>query len=124
MPSFFQPLIPPSAFLLIAYVNIALRRIFGSKRDEERVVLRRLHNEKLRALYSSNFTRVIKSRRLKLVGHEARTGVRRSAYSVLVGKPEGRPLGRPSGRWEDNIKMYLPEVALRGMDGLDRSGSG
>ena len=28
-----------------------------------------------------------------------------------MGKPEGkRPLGRPRRRWEDNIKMDLPEV--------------
>jgi hypothetical protein len=40
-----------------------------------------------------------------------RTGKRRSAYRVLVGKPEGRrPLGRPSRRWEDIIKMDLREV--------------
>ena len=27
------------------------------------------------------------------------------AYSVLVGKPEGkRPLGGPQHRWEDNVK--------------------
>jgi hypothetical protein len=33
---------------------------------------------------------------------------RRSAYRVLVGKPEGnRPLGRPTHRWEDNVKMDL-----------------
>ena len=32
-------------------------------------------------------------------------------HRVLVGKPEGkRPLGRPRRRWEDNIKMDLPEV--------------
>jgi hypothetical protein len=30
---------------------------------------------------------------------------------VLVGKPEGkRPLGRPRLRWEDNIKIDVPEV--------------
>jgi len=36
---------------------------------------------------------------------------------VLVGKPKGRrPLGRPRRRWEDNLKMYLQEVACGGMD--------
>jgi hypothetical protein len=38
-------------------------------------------------------------------------GERRSAYRVLVGKPEGkRPLGRPRHKWEDNIKMDLKDV--------------
>jgi hypothetical protein len=38
-------------------------------------------------------------------------------YRVLVGKPEGkRPLGRPRHRWEDNIKMDLQKVGMRGMD--------
>jgi hypothetical protein len=35
---------------------------------------------------------VIKSRRLSWVGHVARTGERRGAYRVLVGKPERRNL--------------------------------
>jgi len=39
---------------------------------------------------------VIKSRRMRWVGHVARMGEGRSVYRVLVGKPEGRrPLGRP-----------------------------
>jgi hypothetical protein len=34
----------------------------------------------------------------------------RSAYRVLVGKPEGRtPLGIPRRRWHDNIKKDLRE---------------
>jgi hypothetical protein len=33
-------------------------------------------------------------------------GEERSAYRVLVGKPEGRP----RRRWEDNIKMNLQDV--------------
>jgi hypothetical protein len=34
--------------------------------------------------------------------------VKRNAYRLLVGKPEGnRPLGRPRCRWVDNIKMDL-----------------
>jgi hypothetical protein len=32
-------------------------------------------------------------------------GERRSAYRILVGRPEGRrPLGRARRRWKDNIK--------------------
>jgi len=54
---------------------------------------------------------VIKSRRMKWAGHVARMGERRSVYSALLGKPEGkRPLGRPRRRWENNIKMDLQEV--------------
>jgi hypothetical protein len=35
----------------------------------------------------------------------------RNAYSILVGKPEGkRSLGRSGHRWEDNIRMDLREV--------------
>jgi hypothetical protein len=42
-------------------------------------------------------------------------GEDRGVHRVLVGKPEGkRPLRRPRCRWEDNIKMYLPEVGVRG----------
>jgi len=44
-------------------------------------------------------------------GHVACIGERRGAYSVLVGKPEGkRPLVRSRLRREDNIKMGLQEV--------------
>ena len=49
-----------------------------------------LHNEKLYDLYaSSDIIRVIKSRRLRCAGHVARMRECRSAYNVLVGKPEG-----------------------------------
>jgi hypothetical protein len=37
--------------------------------------------------------------------------IKRNAYSLLVGNPDGkRPLGRPRRRWVDNIKMDLGEV--------------
>ena len=52
---------------------------------------RRLHNEELSDLYSSpNTVRVIKSRRMRWVGHVARMGEERGAYRVLVGKQEGK----------------------------------
>jgi hypothetical protein len=61
--------------------------------------------------------RVIKSIRMRLVGHVARMGEKRNAYRILVGKPEGkRPLGRPRRRWVDNIKMDLREMGLDGVD--------
>jgi hypothetical protein len=43
--------------------------------------------------------------------------VKRSAYRILMGKPEGkRPLGRPRCGWVDNIKMDFRESGWGGMD--------
>jgi len=97
---------------LSVFENMALRTIFGLRRDEEMGECRRLHNEELNDLYSSpNIVRVIKSRRMKWAGHVARMGEERMVYRVLVGKPEGkRPLGRPRRRWVNNIRMDLQEV--------------
>jgi hypothetical protein len=81
----------------------------------------KLHNKELYAVYfSPNIIWVIKSRRLRWAGHVARMGERRSAYRVLLGKPEGRrPLGRPRRRWEDNIKMNLKRGWVGGIDWID-----
>jgi hypothetical protein len=44
---------------------------------------------------------------------------RKGAYSVLVGKSEGKSIfGRPRRRWEDNIKMVLRDVRW-GRDWID-----
>jgi hypothetical protein len=97
------------------FENRVLRKIFGSKREEDGS-WRKLHNDELHNLYSSpNIVRVIKSRRMRWAGHMARMGEVRSVYRVLVGRPEGkRPLGIPRRRWEDNIKMDLMEIVLDG----------
>jgi hypothetical protein len=43
--------------------------------------------------------------------------VKRNAYRLLVGKPEGRrPLGRPTWRWVQNVKKYLEEIGWSGVD--------
>jgi hypothetical protein len=58
---------------------------------------------------------MIKSRRMRWVGHVACMGEGRGVYKVLVERPEGkRPLGRPRPRWEDNFKMGLRETGIDG----------
>jgi hypothetical protein len=96
---------------LRVFENRVLRRIFGPKRDEVTGEWRKLHNEELHILYSSqNIIRQIKSRRMKWAGHVARMGEEKNVYRVLMGKPEGkRPLGRPRRRWEDVIRMDLKD---------------
>jgi hypothetical protein len=90
-----------------------LRKTFGPKREEDGS-WRKLHNDELHSLYSSpNIVRVIKSRRMRWVGHVARMGKGRGLYRVLVERLEGkRPLRRPRRRWEDNIKMDLREIGI------------
>jgi hypothetical protein len=42
---------------------------------------------------------------------------KRNAYSILVGKPEGKKLlGRPRRRRVDNIKMDLIDMGWGGVD--------
>jgi hypothetical protein len=47
-------------------------------------------------------------------------GEKRSAYRILVGKPERkRTLGRPRRTWVDNIKIDLREIGWDGMDWIN-----
>jgi hypothetical protein len=47
-------------------------------------------------------------------------GVKRNAYTILVGMPEGkRPLGRPRYMWVDVIKMDVREIGWGGIDWID-----
>jgi hypothetical protein len=62
----------------------------------------------------------MKSRRMRWAGHVARIGEKRTAYRILVGKPEGkRPLGRARRRWVDNIKIDLSEIESDGVNWID-----
>jgi hypothetical protein len=82
------------------FENRVLRRIFGQKRDEVTGGWRKLQNEKLHNLYSSqSIIRMIKSRRMRWAGNVACMGEKRNVYRIFVGKPDGkRPLGRPRRR--------------------------
>ena len=63
---------------LRVFENRVLRRIFGPKRDEVTEKWRRLYDRELRELYAvyspPSIILVIKSRRLRWAGHEARMG--------------------------------------------------
>ena len=102
---------------LRVFVNRVLRKIFGPKRDKETGEWGILHNEELNDLYSSpNIFWMIKSRRMRWVGHVASMTER--GVDGLVGKPEGkRPLVRPRHRWEDNIKMDFRKWDVRAWTG-------
>jgi hypothetical protein len=78
---------------------------------------RRLHNEELHNLYTSqNIISVIKQIRMRLAGLVASMWEIINAYNILAGKPEGkRPLGRPRRRWED-IRIDLRETGWEGVD--------
>ena len=105
--------------------NRVLRRIFGSKRDEETGEWRKLHNEELNVLYCSpNIVRVIKSRKIEMGG----------ACSAYGGSGEAC-----TGFWWGNLRErdYLGEPGVDGRIilrwifrnrmwgyGLDGTGSG
>jgi len=74
---------------LRAYENRVLRNIFGPKRNEVTGMWIKLQKKELDDLYSSpNIIRVTKSRRLRWTGHVAYMGDMRSAYMIVVGRPE------------------------------------
>jgi len=85
---------------LRVFDNGVLRRIFGPKRDDVTGEWRKLHNEELNDLYSSSeFCRVVKSRRMRWTEYVTHMKESRGVYRVLIGKPEGkRPLVRPRHR--------------------------
>ena len=71
--------------------NGVLRRKFGPKRDEVTMEWRQLHNEELNDLYSSpNIVRVIKSTRMRWVGHVARTRGEERCIQAFGGETWGK----------------------------------
>jgi hypothetical protein len=72
---------------LKVFENRVLTRIFGPKTAEVTAEWRKLPNEELRDLYSSpSIIRIIKSRRMRWVGHVARMGKRLDYWWESQGK--------------------------------------
>ena len=103
------------------FENSVLRRIFGRKREKVTREWRKLHKEELNNLYSSpHIVQVIKSRRMRWLGHVVHMGKKRGIYRILVGKPEQkRLLRRPRHRGVNNIKLELQEGGCGGTDWIE-----
>jgi hypothetical protein len=72
-----------------------------------------LHKKELCDLYSlSNTLVVIKSSRMRKVGHVALMGDNRGVYRILVWKPEGN---RPVGRLKKGGRIILIGSSINGM---------
>jgi len=85
------------------FENRVLRRIFGRKREEVAGSRRRYH--------STDFIRMIKSRRLRWACHVPCTG-ESNVYEILVGKSEEkRILGRSRRRWGIILQHILEKYS-------------
>ena len=71
--------------------NRVLIKIFGPKRKKVIWDWRKLQNEELHDLYCApNIVQVIKSRRMRGVGHVAQTGEKRKKFGICWGKLKER----------------------------------
>jgi hypothetical protein len=93
---------------LRVFENVLLREIFGPMRDEVTGSWRKFHSEELHNFYfSRSIIKVIRSKRMRCVGHVPHMGEMRNSYKILVGKPERkRLLCRTRCEWEDNISVF------------------
>jgi hypothetical protein len=80
---------------LRVFENRVLRRIFGPKKDKVTGEWRKLFNEELRDLYiSPSVIRMVKSKRMRWVGHVERIVEKNNAYRLLVWKARGKETAR------------------------------
>jgi hypothetical protein len=93
--------------------NRVLRRLFGSKREEEVGGWRRTHNDELRNLFVLRNISVIKSRRLD--GRDMQHAWKNEKYLQCFGwKIEcKKAFGTPRLRSEDNIQIVFREIGWK-----------
>jgi hypothetical protein len=107
------------------FENRVLKGIFGPERDEVTGEWRKLHNKELNDLYcSQNFVRVIKSRRMRWMGHVARMG-RGEAYTGFWWRNlrERDHLEDPGVDGRTVLRWIFKKWDV-GVHGMDRSDSG
>jgi hypothetical protein len=72
-------------------------------------------NEELdKLIQRKNILRVIKSQRLKWLGHVERMPKEREVARIYKWKPlASRPIGRSKNRWEDDVRKDLQTVKIK-----------
>uniref|UniRef100_A0A1B6HHE4 Endonuclease-reverse transcriptase n=1 Tax=Homalodisca liturata TaxID=320908 RepID=A0A1B6HHE4_9HEMI len=95
---------------LITFENKILRRIFGPVQEGD--IWRIRKNRELREIYQDpDVIALIRSKRMRWMGHVARRGKDKMIKKVWRGEPEGvRPLGRPRMRWRDQVEKDLRTI--------------
>lgn len=83
-------------------------------REEATGEWRRLQNKELYNLHSLDTIRLIKSRKMRWVGHITWMGEKRNTYKVLTRKSEDCELGKLGHRW-DTINLYLKETQCKAL---------
>jgi len=103
------------------FENRVLRQILGLKRDEVVGEWRKLHSDRLDALYTlPNIIWVIKLRRIIWAGHVARMVNKRGAWCVFMGNlMERGHLGDPGVDGRPLLKRDLKQLRWGGMDWID-----
>jgi len=98
---------------LLLFERRILRKIYGSKRNEENIYERRT-NEELRAIFKEpNIVGILKSRRISWAGHVWRAEGQ-TVHDVTMWKPnKKRPIGRPRQRWTNRVKEDLKLLDIR-----------
>jgi len=102
------------------FENRVLRRVFGLKRDEVTRGRRKPYNEELSDLHSSpNIVRVIKSRRIRWVGHVARLRRGKAYIGYWWGNPRERDHLRDQGVDGRIILRWIFRNYYGGIDWID-----
>jgi hypothetical protein len=107
---------------LLVFERKILRRIFGSKKENQ-IWKIQTNGELDKLIKHKNIVNYIKAQRLSWFDRVQRMSDTRTVKKIFNWKPlTNRSQGRPKYRWEDNIKQDICQTKIKNLDSL-RPGS-
>jgi hypothetical protein len=98
---------------LMIFERKILRKIFGPTKESNGLCRIKTNEELDDLIQQQNVIRLIKSQRLKWIGHVERMPQEREVTSIYKWKPlASRPIGRSKIRWEDDIRKDLQTMRI------------